>query len=57
MEMDKPVLLEIEHFRGKVTDEKLEDIKDALDRNQDVFSTHKAYIGCCNFVEHELNKN
>ena len=24
-----------------------------LDRNQDVFSRHKADIGCCNFVEHE----
>ena len=25
-----------------------------LDRNQDVFSRHKAVIGCCNFVEHEI---
>ena len=54
LEMDKPVLPEIEHLRGKVTDEQLEAIKDLLDRNQDVFSKHKADIGCCNFVEHEL---
>ena len=53
MEMDKPVLPEIEHLRGKVTDEQLEAIKDVLERNEDVFSRHKADIGCCNFVEHE----
>ena len=53
MEMDKPELPEIEHFRGKVTGEQLEDMKDVLDKNQDVFTTHKAYIGCSNFVEHE----
>ena len=39
---------------GKVADEQLEAIKDVLDRNQDVFSRHKADIGCCNFVEHEV---
>ena len=55
LEMDKPVLPEIEHFRGKVTNEQLGAIKDVLDRNQDVFlSRHKADIGCCNFVEHEI---
>ena len=53
MEMDKPVLPEIEHLRGKVTDEQLEAIKDLLKRNEDVFSRHKADIGCCNFVAHE----
>ena len=37
-----------------MTDEQLEDIKDVLDRNEDVFSKHKADIGCCNFVEHEI---
>ena len=37
LEMDKPVLPEIENLRGKVTDEQLEAIKDVLDRNQDVF--------------------
>ena len=54
MEMDKPVLPGIEHLRGKVTDEQLEAIKDVLERNEDVFSKHKADIGCCNFVEHEI---
>ena len=37
-----------------MTDEQLEDIKDVLDRNEDVFSKRKADIGCCNFVEHEI---
>ena len=52
--MDKPVLPEIEHLRVKVTDEQLEAIKDVLERNEEVFSRHKADIGCCNFVEHEI---
>ena len=34
--------------------EQLEAIMDVLDRNQDVLSRHKADIGCCNFVEHEI---
>ena len=51
LEMDKPVLPEIENLRGKVTNEHLEAIKDVLDRNQDVFSKHKAEIGCCNVLE------
>ena len=42
MEMDKPVLPEIEHLRGKVTDEQLEAIKDVLERNEEVFSRHKS---------------
>ena len=54
MEMDKPVLPEIEHLRDKVTDEQLEAIKDVLEGNEVVFSRHKADIGCCNFVEHEI---
>ena len=54
MEMDKPVLPKIEHLRGKVTDEQLEAIKDVLERIEDIFSKHKADIGCCNFVEHEI---
>ena len=53
MEMDKPVLPEIGHLRGQVTDEQVETIKDVLERNEDVFS--KADIGCCSFfVEHEI---
>ena len=54
MQRDKPVLPEIEHLGGKITDEQLEAIKDVLKRNKDVFSKHKADIGCCNFVEHEI---
>ena len=54
IEMDKPVLPEIEHLKGKLTDEQLEAIKDVLERNEDVFSKHKAEIGCCNFIEHEI---
>ena len=53
LELDKQVLPETEHLRGKATDQQLEAIKDVLDRNQDVFSRHKADIECCNFVEHE----
>ena len=37
LEMDKPVLPEIEIVRGKVTDEQLEAIKVVLNRNQDLF--------------------
>ena len=54
MQSDKPVLPEIEHLRGKLTDEQLEAIKDVPERNEEVFSRHKADIGCCNFVEHEI---
>ena len=37
-----------------MTDEQLEAIKDVLDRKEDVFSKHRADIGCCNFSEHEI---
>ena len=37
LEIDKPVLPEIDHLRAKVTDEQLKAIKDVLDKNQDVF--------------------
>ena len=50
MQSDKPVLPEIEHLRGKITDEQLEAIKDVLGS----FLRHKADIGCCNFVEQEI---
>ena len=50
----KTFLPEIELLRGKVKDKELEVIKDVLDRNQDLFSRHKADIGCCNLVEHEI---
>ena len=41
MQRDKPVLPEIEHLKGKITEE-----QDVLERNEDVFSKHKADIGC-----------
>ena len=41
-------------MRGKLKDEQLEAIKDVPERNEEVFSRHKADIGCCNFVEHEI---
>ena len=53
LKMDTPVLTETEQLRGKITDEQFDAIKDSLDRNQNVFSKHKAEIGSCNFVEHE----
>ena len=37
MQCDKPVLPEIKHLRGKLTDEQLEAIKDVLERNEEVF--------------------
>ena len=54
MQRDKPALPEIEQSRGKITDDQIQAIKDVLERNEDVFSKHKADIGCCNFVEHEI---
>ena len=39
---DKPVLPEIDYLRGKLKDEQLEAIKDVLERNEEVFSRHKA---------------
>ena len=47
-ESDKPVLPEIEHLKGKIGEGDFEN------RNADVFSKHKADIGCCYFVEHEI---
>ena len=35
MQSDKPVLPEVEHLRGKITDEQLEAIQDVLERNEE----------------------
>ena len=51
---DKPVLPEIEHLKGKISDKELGSLRAVLSRNADVFSKHKADIGCCIFVEHEI---
>ena len=45
LETDKPVLLEIEHLRGKVTVEQLEVNEDVLYLNQDVFSKDMHALG------------
>ena len=52
--VNKPVLPEIEHLKGKISDKELDSLRALLNRNADVFSKHKADIGCCNFVEHEI---
>ena len=54
LESDKPVLPEIEHMSGKIGDGDFESLRAVLNRNADVFSKHKADIGCCNFVEHKI---
>ena len=51
---NKPVLPEIEHLKAKISDKELGSLRAVLNRNADVFSKHKADIGCCNFVEHEI---
>ena len=51
---NRPILPEIEHLKVKISDKELESLRAVLSRNADVFSKHKADIGCCNFVEHEI---
>ena len=51
---NKPVPPEIEHLKGKISDKELDSLRAVLSRNADVFSKHKADIGCCNFVEQEI---
>ena len=54
LESYKPVLPEIEHLKGKTGEGDFELLREGLNRNADVFSRHNADIGCCNFVEHEI---
>ena len=54
LESDKPILPEIEHLKGKIGEGDFEILRDVLNQNAEVFSKHKADIGCCNFVEHEI---
>ena len=35
-------------------DKELDSLKEVLNRNSGVFFKHKADIGCCNFVEREI---
>ena len=53
LESDKPVFPEIEHLEWKIGEGDFESLRAVLNWNADVFSKHKADIGCCNFVEHE----
>ena len=48
------VLPEIEHLKRKIGEGDFESLQAVLNRNADVLSKHKADIGCCNFVEHEI---
>ena len=50
LEANKPVLPEIEHLKGKISDKELDSQRAVLNWNADVFSKHKADISCCNFV-------
>ena len=54
LESDKPLLPEIEHLKEKIGEGDFEKLRDVFNQNADVFSKHKANIGCCNFVEHEI---
>ena len=54
LESYKPVLPEIEHLKGKTGEGDFELLREGLNRNADVFSRHEADIGCCYFVEHEI---
>ena len=51
---NRPVLPEIEHLKGQISDKELDSLRAVLSRNADLFSKHKADMGCCNFVEHEI---
>ena len=41
-------------MRGKIDEGDFESLRTVLNRNADIFSKYKADIGCCNFVEHEI---
>ena len=45
---------EIEHLKGKTGEGDFELLREVLNRNADVFSRHKADIGCSNFVKYEI---
>ena len=51
---NKHVLPQIEYLKGKKLDKELDSLRAVLNPNADVFSKHKADIGCCNFLEHEI---
>ena len=52
----KPVLREINHLKGKIGEGQIKLLSRVLSPIADVSSKHKAHIGCCNFVEHEIEQ-
>ena len=55
LQVDKPVLPEIKHLRGKINNGRTARGDQGCARLESgSFSKHKADIGCCNFVEHEI---
>ena len=54
LDSDKPVLPEIEHLKEKIGQGDFESLRTVLISNADVFLKHRADIGFCNFVEHEI---
>ena len=41
-------------MKGKLTERELDSLRAVFNRNADIFSKRKADIGCCNFVEYEI---
>ena len=54
LESNTLVLPEIEHLKGKIDEGDFELLREVLNWNANVFSKQKADIGCCNFVEHQI---
>ena len=54
LESDTSVLPEIELLKRKIGEGDFELLWEVLNRNADVFSRHTADMGCCNFIEHEI---
>ena len=46
LQQNKHVLPEIEHLKVKISDKELGSLKAVLDWNADVFSKHRADMGC-----------
>ena len=51
---NKSVASEIEHLKSKKSYKELDSLRAVLSRNADKFPKHKAHVGCCNSVEHEI---
>ena len=51
---ERPTETELAANKPVLPDMELDSLRAVLNRNADVFSKNKADIGCCNFVEHEI---